>query len=50
MVTLTGIAMAGGSPDLARLGDEELRTELLDVGRRLLGRPRRRLTTPVSPL
>jgi AcrR family transcriptional regulator len=48
MVTLPGIAMAGGSPDLARLSDDELRTELLDVGRRLLGRPRRRLTTPVS--
>jgi AcrR family transcriptional regulator len=48
MVTLTGIAMAGGSPDLARLSDDELRTELLDVGRRLLGRPRRRLPTPVS--
>jgi AcrR family transcriptional regulator len=42
MVTLTGIAMAGGSPDLASLDDEALRTELLDVGRRLLGRPRRR--------
>lgn len=42
MVTLTGIAMAGGSPDLASLDDEVLRTELLDVGRRLLGRPRRR--------
>jgi len=42
MVTLTGIAMAGGSPDLAALDDEALRTELLDVGRRLLGRPRRR--------
>ncbi|MFJ7217227.1 TetR/AcrR family transcriptional regulator [Amycolatopsis sp. NPDC098790] len=48
MVTLTGIAMAGGSPDLARLGDEELRAELLDVGRRLLGRPRRRGLAPVS--
>lgn len=42
MVTLTGIAMAGGSPDLAPLDDEALRVELLDAGRRLLGRPRRR--------
>ena len=42
LVTLTGIAMAGGSPDLASLDDEALRVELLDVGRRLLGRPRRR--------
>jgi AcrR family transcriptional regulator len=50
MVALTGIAMAGGSPDLARLDDEELRTELLDVGRRLLGRPRRRTPIPVSTL
>jgi AcrR family transcriptional regulator len=50
MVALTGIAMAGGSPDLAGLDDEELRTELLDVGRRLLGRPRRRTPIPVSTL
>lgn len=50
MVTLTGIALAGGSPDLAGLGDEELRAELLDVGRRLLGRPRRKAATPVSSL
>jgi AcrR family transcriptional regulator len=50
LVTLTGIAMAGGSPDLAALGGEELRVELLDVGRRLLGRPRRRATTPVAAL
>ncbi|MEA5364703.1 TetR family transcriptional regulator [Amycolatopsis sp., V23-08] len=50
MVALTGIAMAGGSPDLASLDDEELRTELLDVGRRLLGRPRRRTHLPVSTL
>ncbi len=42
LVTLTGLAMAGGSPDLAALDDEALRAELLDVGRRLLGRPRRR--------
>ncbi|WP_290056245.1 TetR/AcrR family transcriptional regulator [Amycolatopsis solani] len=50
MVTLTGIAMAGGSPDLASLGDDELRTELLDVGRRLLGRPRRRTPSAVPSL
>ncbi|MEU0794922.1 TetR family transcriptional regulator [Amycolatopsis sp. NPDC005961] len=50
MVALTGIAMAGGSPDLARLSDDVLRTELLDVGRRLLGRPRRRTPTAVSTL
>jgi AcrR family transcriptional regulator len=50
LVTLTGIAMAGGSPDLARVDDEKLRTELLDVGRRLLGRPRRRTLSPVSTL
>jgi AcrR family transcriptional regulator len=50
MVALTGIAMAGGSPDLAGLDDEELRAELLDVGRRLLGRPRRRAHLPVSTL
>jgi hypothetical protein len=42
MVALTGIAMTGGSPDLATLDDESLRHELLDVGRRLLGRPRRK--------
>jgi len=41
MVTITGLAMAGGSPDLASLDDESLRRELLDVGRRLLARPRR---------
>jgi len=42
MVALTGVAMAGGSPDLAELDDETLRRELVDVGRRLMGRPRRR--------
>ncbi|HWD06424.1 MAG TPA: TetR family transcriptional regulator [Amycolatopsis sp.] len=41
LVTLTGLAMAGGSPDIAHLDDERLRRELVDVGRRLLGRPRR---------
>lgn len=41
LVTLSGIAMAGGAPDLAGVDDETLRRELVDVGRRLLGRPRR---------
>jgi hypothetical protein len=34
--------MADGSPDLADVDDERLRAALIDVGRRLLGRPRRR--------
>ncbi|MGW4484566.1 TetR/AcrR family transcriptional regulator [Amycolatopsis sp. NPDC004368] len=41
LVALTGLAMAGGSPDIAELDDESLRRELIDVGRRLLNRPRR---------
>jgi AcrR family transcriptional regulator len=41
-VALAGIALAGGSPALAALPDEELRKHLLDAGRRVLGRPRRR--------
>jgi AcrR family transcriptional regulator len=41
-VALAGIALAGGSPALAGLPDEELRKHLLDAGRRVLGRPRRR--------
>lgn len=40
-VALTGIALAGGSPALADMPDDELRAHLLDAGRRLLGRPRR---------
>lgn len=40
-VALAGIALAGGSPELADLDDETLRTHLLDVGRRMLSRPRR---------
>ena len=48
IVTLTGLALAGGSPDLAELDDEALRRELLDVARRLLGRPRRRVIGTVS--
>ncbi|GAB3381604.1 TetR/AcrR family transcriptional regulator [Amycolatopsis echigonensis] len=43
IVAFTGIAMAGGSPDLAEVDDETLRQELIGVGRRLLGRPRRRV-------
>lgn len=41
-VALAGIALAGGSPDLADLDDDTLRTHLLDVGRRMLGIRRRR--------
>jgi AcrR family transcriptional regulator len=39
-VAIAGIALAGGSADLAALDDETLRRHLLDVGRKLLGRPR----------
>lgn len=38
---VTGIALTGGAPRFADLDDESLRASLLDVGRRLLGRPRR---------
>ena len=41
-VALGGIALAGGSPDLTHLDDGTLREALLEVGRRLLGRPRPR--------
>lgn len=41
-VALAGIAMAGGAPDHADVDDATLRGHLVDVGRRLLGRPRRR--------
>lgn len=41
-VALAGVAMAGGSPALADLGDESLRKHLSDAVRRLLGRPRRK--------
>lgn len=41
-VALAGIALAGGSPALGELPDETLREHLLDAGRKLLGRPRRR--------
>ncbi|HEV7650342.1 MAG TPA: TetR family transcriptional regulator [Actinophytocola sp.] len=43
-VALTGIALAGGSPALADLPDDELRRHLLEAGRRVLGRPRRGAT------
>jgi AcrR family transcriptional regulator len=39
-VALGGIALTGGSPDLADLDDESLRAALIDAGRRLLRRPR----------
>lgn len=39
-VAIAGIALTGGSEDLAALDDETLRRHLLDVGRKLLGRPR----------
>ncbi|GAA4548580.1 TetR/AcrR family transcriptional regulator [Amycolatopsis samaneae] len=41
VVTLTGIAMAGGAPHFAGVDDETLRAALLDVARRLHRRPRR---------
>ncbi len=40
-VVFTGLAKAGGAPEFAAIDDETLRQHLLDVGRRLLGRPRR---------
>ncbi|WP_024876065.1 TetR/AcrR family transcriptional regulator [Saccharomonospora piscinae] len=41
-VTLAGIALAGGAPEQADLDDDVLREHLIDIGRRLLGRPKRR--------
>lgn len=41
-VVFTGLAMVGGAPEYASIDDETLREHLLDVGRRLLGRPRAR--------
>ncbi|WP_410584701.1 TetR/AcrR family transcriptional regulator [Amycolatopsis sp. lyj-108] len=41
-VLLAGIALAGGSPEVASLDDETLRETLLSVGRKLYNRPRRR--------
>lgn len=40
-VVFTGLAAAGGAPEYAGIDDDTLRQHLLDVGRRLLGRPRR---------
>ena len=39
-VTLAGIALAGGAPELAALDDDTLRGHLLTVARRMLGRRR----------
>ncbi|MBZ5710196.1 TetR/AcrR family transcriptional regulator [Nannocystis pusilla] len=39
-VVFTGLAMAGGAPEYAGVDDETLRENLLEVGSRLLGRPR----------
>ncbi|EID53134.1 TetR/AcrR family transcriptional regulator [Saccharomonospora xinjiangensis] len=41
-VMLAGLALAGGAPEQADLDDETLRTHLFDIGRRMLGRPKRR--------
>ncbi|OZM70486.1 TetR family transcriptional regulator [Amycolatopsis antarctica] len=41
-VTLAGIALAGGSPELAGVDDDALREHLLITARRMLGRPRPR--------
>ncbi|KAA9152902.1 TetR family transcriptional regulator [Amycolatopsis acidicola] len=38
---IAGIALTGGAPEFAELDDDTLREHLLDVGRKLLGRPRR---------
>jgi len=40
-VMSAGLAMAGGAPEFAAIDDDTLRQHLLDLGRRLLGRPRR---------
>lgn len=40
-IVIAGLAMAGGAPEFAAIDDDTLREHLLDVGRRLLGRPRR---------
>ncbi|EHK85076.1 TetR/AcrR family transcriptional regulator [Saccharomonospora azurea] len=41
-VLLAGLALAGGAPEQAQLDDETLREHLFDIGRRMLGRPKRR--------
>ncbi|GHF84822.1 AcrR family transcriptional regulator [Amycolatopsis bartoniae] len=38
---IVGIALTGGAPQFAALPDDTLRAHLVEVGRRLLGRPRR---------
>jgi AcrR family transcriptional regulator len=38
---VTGIALTGGAPQFADVDDDTLREHLLEVGRKLLGRPRR---------
>jgi len=40
-VVVAGLSMVGGDPAYAGIDDDTLRQHLLDVGRRLLGRPRR---------
>ncbi|MDI1436860.1 TetR/AcrR family transcriptional regulator [Polyangium sorediatum] len=40
-VMSAGLAMAGGAPEFAAIDDDTLRQHLLDLGKRLLGRPRR---------
>lgn len=45
-VVFTGLAMAGGAPEYAAIDDDTMRQHLLDVGRRLLGRPRRQAIPP----
>jgi hypothetical protein len=40
-VVFPGLAMAGGAPEYGGIDGDTLRQHLLDVGRRLLGRPRR---------
>ncbi|MDC3955916.1 TetR/AcrR family transcriptional regulator [Polyangium jinanense] len=41
-VVFTGLAMVGGAPEYAGIDDDTLREHLLEAGRRLLGRPRRK--------
>ncbi len=40
-VVFAGLSIVGGDPAYAGIDDDTLRQHLLDVGRRLLGRPRR---------
>jgi AcrR family transcriptional regulator len=41
-VLIKGLSLAGGGPEHAGIDDDTLRRHLLEAGRRLLGRPRRR--------